>query len=285
MSERSPSAQPPSSPRRARPAQEPPADAGAPGARPTPAGHEHAVWSEPHLRGSELRPDPSERSAGERPGAAPDPDDRVDHSVWDEPALRGMIHGEPPPGALTHARWLAQKRARTTAARTWAVTGLCALAAGPLAVLGTFVQSSAGWSTLLAVVVIGPVTEEIMKVALPLWIAERRSYLFRSRPQIALCALSSGLAFAAIENVLYLHVYVPDPSPALATWRWSVCVALHMGCALVAGLGVMRAWSRAEHPDPRRRLAAATPLLITAMIIHGAYNGLAVLLEHTPFFF
>lgn len=250
-----------------------------------PAGHEHSIWSEPHLRGGSFRADPSEHAAGARTDATRDPDDHVDHSVWDEPALRGMIPGEPPPEALTYARWLAEKRAETTVGRTWLVTALCALAAGPLAVLGTIVQSSAGWSTLLAVVVIGPVTEEVMKIALPLWIAERKPYLFRSRMQIAVCALSSGLAFAAIENVLYLHVYIPDPSSEIAAWRWSVCVALHMGCALVASLGVMRAWSRAEHADARRRLAVATPLLITAMIIHGAYNGLALLLEHTRFFF
>ncbi|GAB4526222.1 MAG: hypothetical protein Tsb0020_44080 [Haliangiales bacterium] len=246
-----------------------------------------SVWDEPHLRPGRHRPDPSEFTAARsRP---PSRDQLVDHSVWDEPALDPARRRQRPKDALTYRRWLDEKRAETSAGRSWLVTLACVLAAGPLAILGTFAQSAsaaaAGWSMLVAVAIIGPLTEEVMKIALPLWVAERRPYLFRSRAQIALCALASGFVFAAIENILYLHVYVPDPSPGLVAWRWSVCVALHMGCALIAGLGVMRAWALAEVADARSRLKSATPLLITAVVIHGSYNALAVLVELARFRF
>ncbi len=259
-----------------------------PGRPPVSAGAaSQSVWDEPHLRPGRHHPDPSEFTAARlRP---PSRDQLVDHSVWDEPALDPARRRQRPKDALTYRRWLDEKRVETSAGRSWLVTLACVLAAGPLAILGTFAQGAsdltAGWSMLVAVAIIGPLTEEIMKIALPLWVAERRPYLFRSRAQIALCALASGFVFAAIENVLYLHVYVPDPSPGLVAWRWSVCVALHMGCALIAGLGVMRAWSLAEVADARSRLRSATPLVITAVVIHGSYNALAVLVELARFHF
>jgi hypothetical protein len=37
--------------------------------------------------------------------------------------------------------------------------------------------------------------------------------------QILLCSPAFGLKFAAIENLMYLHVYTRQPSAALARWR------------------------------------------------------------------
>jgi RsiW-degrading membrane proteinase PrsW (M82 family) len=249
---------------------------------------DHSIEHEPHLRGRPFRADSSEEKT--RYEVTPDlsDDDRVDHSVWDEPALRitGM---KAPIDALTFEHWLADKQRRTTAVESWAWTGLIVLATGPMAVIGTMIGTGstggAAAMTILGVVLIGPLVEEVMKVVFPLWVAERKPYLFRSRLQIAVCALAGGLAFAAIENVLYLNVYVPDPPAGLVTWRWTVCVALHMGCSLIAGLGVMRVWSNAVRNTRRPQATDAYSMTVTAVVIHGTYNAFAVALEFTDFHF
>ncbi|MGI9627234.1 MAG: hypothetical protein ACR2QM_10395, partial [Longimicrobiales bacterium] len=76
-----------------------------------------------------------------------------------------------------------------------------------------------------------------------------------------------------------------DPTPALVYWRWTVCVALHMGCSLVAGLGLMRIWSRTVATLIRPDLARGAPLMASAIVIHGAYNTMAVAMESLLFQF
>ena len=155
--------------------------------------------------------------------------------------------------------------------------------------VGTFFGAASGgvaaWFGIVTVVVLGPVFEEVMKAALPLWIVEKRPYLFRSRFQIGLCMVASGLVFGAIENILYLWVYVPRSVEGLAEWRWSVCVAMHAGCSLIAGLGLMRIWSRsmADRTPPRTALGA--PYILTAVVIHATYNAMAVLLDAVDYRF
>ncbi len=160
-----------------------------------------------------------------------------------------------------------------------------ALAAGPFAVLGALLGTGDALLAIVLITVVGPVTEEIMKIALPLWVVERRPYLFRNSAQIALCGAFSGLAFAALENVLYLEIRIPNPPAALVQWRWTVCVALHMGCSRIAAMGVQRVWRETMQSLTRPKLALAMPYVVTAIVVHGSYNALAVLLEYTAFHF
>ncbi|MFN4260555.1 MAG: PrsW family glutamic-type intramembrane protease [Gemmataceae bacterium] len=251
--------------------------------------HDPSIAHEPHLRGLPFRPDPSEETAKNdwlcRDPAAVD-EDRAEQSVWDEPGFSAALAGPPPPDAWTYCRWLQQRRAATTAAQSWGVTGAIALLAGPVAILSAFL--SVGYHTYFAVVnltVIGPLIEEVGKVAAALWVIEKRPYLFTSRLQIGCCVVAGGLVFAGIENLLYLHVYLPEASPLLVLWRWTVCVALHTGCSLVAGLGLMRVWHRTMTTWTKANLSLAVPFLMAAVVIHGLYNGMALLLEGTVFRF
>ncbi len=244
-----------------------------------------SVEYEPHLQDAAFEADPSETRAA--PGASDAPP--VEQSVWDEPARSPELAGDPPPDAITWAGWLQDRVARSSAGASWTVTIAAATVAGPLAVVGTFFGAASGgvaaWFGIVTVVVLGPVFEEVMKAALPLSIVEKRPYLFRSRFQIGLCMVASGLVFGAIENILYLRVYVPRSVEGLAQWRWSVCVAMHAGCSLIAGLGLMRIWSRsmAERTPPRTALGA--PYILTAVVIHATYNAMAVLLDAVDYRF
>ena len=234
------------------------------------------------MRRGGFRADPAEVRA-QHPHSRPSEEEQPDHSVWDEPGLSRELAGGPPKDALTYERWLAERAGSTSALRSWLATLAVALLAGPWAVLGAF---GAGGQTVVAVmriVLFGPVIEEMLKNGAALIVVERRPYLFRSTAQIIICALAGGLAFAAIENVLFLHLRPGQPSAILVTWRWTICVALHMGCSAIMGMGVARIWRDVWQRRARPNLALGLPYLATAAAVHGAYNALALVLRITRF--
>ena len=248
--------------------------------------HDPSIEHEPHLRGGKFASDPSEKVANDIVRHAAEKqteEDQVEHSVWDEPSRSPELTGQSPPLALNYSDWIDHRISETTATYSWLVTLGVAALAGPLAFVGTFLGAFTGHGeTILGItmiVVFAPMMEEMMKVAMALWIVEKKPYLFLTRAQIAICALASGFVFAACENFLYLNIYVPDPSSALITWRWTVCGALHMACALVASMGLMRIWTQAIENRSRPQLALGTAYIVAAVIIHGSYNLFAILLE------
>lgn len=208
----------------------------------------------------------------------------VDHSVWDEPGLSRSLSGEAPDDALTWFSDYMQRRESTSRETSWLITILTAIIGGPLAILGTLIEG-ATQSGLLTIITIGPTIEEIMKVALPLWIVEKRPWLFRSSTQILFCCFASGLAFAAVENVIYLQVYIPNPSVSLAQWRWTICVLLHSSCSLLAGVGVMRMWKSFQQEKTVPQISLAGTALLSAIILHGSYNAIATMIETAGFAF
>jgi hypothetical protein len=209
------------------------------------------------------------------------PEDReqaVEHSVFDEPALAGMLSKEEGRGTgLRYAEFLAERRARTGIVVSTLATIAVALASGPWGVVGSLVaQMGDNFFYVLMVVVFAPCIEEVMKVAAASFVVEKKPWLFRTRGQIVLVAALSGLTFATIENLMYLHVYIPDPSPAIVQWRWTVCVALHTGCSVIASLGLAKAWHEGMKTSTRPDLARAYPFMVAAVLVHGAYNAMAV---------
>ncbi len=202
-----------------------------------------------------------------------------DESVWDEPALSRPLIGDVSGLAADWFGYFEEKSRRISASRSWCITLAMVIFAGPLAIAGTLIQGLSS-SGLTMIFIMGPTVEEIMKVAFPLWIVERRPWLIRSVGQILLCGLCSGLAFAAVENLIYLNVYITDASPGIAQWRWSVCMLLHAGCSVVASLGVARVWRSISINRSRPDLSRGAAWLLTAIILHGSYNAIAVLLEN-----
>ncbi len=243
---------------------------------------DQSVFSEPHMRSRGFRPDPSDRRVDGTLGTfrgKSAPDDGIEHSVWDEPGISHDFSGPVPDGELTYASWLEKRRNETTIGKSWLVACAVALLAGPWAVLGAFWGQGQTAFSVVMIVVFAPVVEETMKVSAALYIVEKKPFLFRTAGQIALCSVMSGLVFATLENLLYLRVYIPDASPGLAAWRWTVCTAMHTFCSLIAGLGVMRIWQDLWRRKARPRLALSFPFAMAAIVVHGGYNALVVLLE------
>ncbi len=208
---------------------------------------------------------------------------RIDQSVWDEAGLAPDAAAAARTPGDDFATWVRNRQAETTWLMSLSVMWGVAVLAGPWGVFAAFgdmfFAHEGGWSGILALVLFGPATEEVVKVALLAYIVERRPYLLKSGWQVLVCALAGGAAFAAIENLLYLHVYVDEPTPTLVAWRWSMCVVLHSGCSLIAGLGLLRVWSRIWPRGERPELLAAFPFTVIAIAVHGAYNLSMIMLE------
>lgn len=244
-----------------------------------------SVFREPQMRRGPHAMDPSESEADRvlrSESSHANVDDAVQYSVWDEPALSAELTSESDSPRLTYADWLSWRIKTTPITKTWTVTILVMLAAGPWAILGALIRSTLfhAWGILL-VAVVAPVVEETMKIAVALWVVEKRPYLFRSPVQILLCCLAGGLTFSAIENFMYLWVYVAHPSAVLIAVRWTVCVALHVTCSLLAGIGLVRMWSAGIKDRVPPRIRVAAPWIVAAMITHGLYNAAVTIVELT----
>lgn len=248
----------------------------------------HSVDAEPHLRGGDFRPDPSEMTA-ETPLSREQwsEEEQVEHSVWDEPALSPGLAGSPGESDLQYRDWLEKKRKETSAGETWTWVLVMALLGGPWAILGAFTGQSLGGTEsrigILGLVFLAPIMEEIMKVALPLWIVEKRPFYFANAGQIVLSVAACALCFSVVENLLYLSVYLVDPSTTVILWRWAVCTALHVGCSVIASLGLVRIWQDVWQRKAKARLHLAFRYLVTAAVVHGVYNGLAAIMAMLDF--
>jgi len=248
-----------------------------------------SVFKEPHLSGKKFRPDPSEpraeRALSKSAQREKPEDEKIEHTVWEEPALSPQLAGPMAPGELTYEAWLEKHRGEVGPLKSWAATLGIALLAGPWALLGAFYGSGQTLWSILAIVVFAPVVEETMKAALALYVVEKKPFLFRSAVQIALCVVAGALVFSCIENLLYLKVYIPQPPPWLAHFRWTVCVTMHTGCSFIASMGLMRIWRDIWKRRARARLPLGYPYLVTAALIHGAYNAFAIVFSAAYFRF
>ncbi len=248
-----------------------------------------SIFHEPHKQGKKPQTDPSEERAEHTlrhtKTSSMSEEEKLEHSVWDEPGLSSLLTGTMPPDEVTYSMWLEKKYRQTGYFQSWGYTVLIAMLAGPWAIFGALFSGQNTLFGIVQIVFFAPVVEEMMKIAIPMVVIEKKPYMFRSVAQIAVCAMCGGFAFAFIENLLYLNFYIADPKIGIINWRWSVCVALHMGCSLIAGLGLIHVWMDVWKNRCRPRLTLAFPYTVAAMLIHGGYNAFAVYLEAIEFQF
>ncbi|HPF38340.1 MAG TPA: PrsW family glutamic-type intramembrane protease [Phycisphaerae bacterium] len=182
----------------------------------------------------------------------------------------------PPPGEVSYATWYEERKRRASGAKVLIMLVGVILAGGPFAVVGAFLSNII--PTFLGPIVIGPATEEIMKICLVLLIVETRPYLVRREVEITIAAIAGALGFAVIENMLYLNMYVTNPTIGLAIWRWSICTTLHVVCSIIASRGVVAVWRATEEQKRAPTLQLMYGPLLLAIITHGAYNAIVTLM-------
>ena len=188
------------------------------------------------------------------------------------------LYRPPPPGAQSYQSWLQERLARTSPSVGWYVALAAVLLGGPLAVIAALIKSAQGGlvatSSFFVAVVFAPAVEETMKIAAAAFVVEVRPYLFRRVGQIQFATVGTACVFAVIENFIYLNVYVPNPSAELVIWRWTVCVALHVACTLVASRGLTDVWKRTVTEFRPPKVARGLGMLAMAIVIHGGYNAI-----------
>ena len=186
----------------------------------------------------------------------------------------------PPSGVDSYESWLRRHQEDSPIGRGIGTALLCAIAGGLFAVISAFIGTSPGGfmsaSVPILVIVFGPIVEETMKVAAASYVVEARPYLFTQRSQVLFAAIGAAAIFAALENLLYIFVYIDNPGTFLILWRWTVCVALHTGCTAVVATGLANVWERAMSEYRQPRITDLFPALLTGILIHAAYNAAAI---------
>jgi len=244
--------------------------------------HHPGIENEPHLQDQGFATDPTEEKAARllefEQSQATDAD-HVEHTVWSEPALSPQLAGNPAEDQLTYERWLAKNILETSWLTSCYITLLIVLSAGPWGILGAIISAGASPYVAVMATVFGPVTEEVVKVAVALWVVEKRPYLFISSGQILFCTACGGFSFAALENLVYTFIYFPNHTPEFSAFRWTVCVALHLTCSSLAGIGLVRIWNDTIRNQHRPQLTIGVPWFFIAMVVHGLYNLMVYLAE------
>lgn len=232
--------------------------------------------NEPTQRDGEFECDPSEQTAS-RIKSESDEVASIRDSVLNEPALNSGS------SAPLMGEWIAKKKSQCTVLGNLSVTVLVALIGGPFAIVGALLTGQQGMLMVMYVVLFGPVTEELLKQSGMVYMLEKKPYRIFTSWQFVFCAMVSAFLFAAIENFIYIHIYSMNMEPAereaLASFRWTVCTVLHVGCSMIASIGLIRVWKRQLADGKNADLSVAYPYFLAAMIIHGAYNLWAMLIN------
>ncbi len=161
-----------------------------------------------------------------------------------------------------------------------------AIAGGVLASVGAFIEeASSGIGFLLGLVVIGPLIEEILKpIGVIVLLEKKTAYLF-AKTQIFWLCIVGAVIFAFLENTLYVYVYfipLKHSNPVLynsaVLYRYTVCILLHIITTSVVAMGLAREFVRIRRTGEKFLLENITGYIVSAVVIHGAYNLLTVIL-------
>lgn len=230
---------------------------------------DHSIHAEPWRQKTVFENDARSGDARLRPDVHD-----VEHTVWDEPALSSPLAGPVPPGGLTWAGWYDSQAAQTSRLDTWLITALIVVTSAPLALLTSWFRFGTSTFDVLALVVLIPATEELLKVAGILWVVEKRPFLLSAPLQILISTTAVGLLFGFVRysfRVQLLGVLPQVPGESVF-----VSVVIHGLCSLIAGLGLARIWSRAVLDRRRPDLTDGGFFGAVAVAIHVIWAAASV---------
>ncbi len=229
------------------------------------------VFNEPHLRARLAKSEsftPGSDGVDDEPALAGQvqPPAEIEHSVWDERGLTATASAD----AMTWRNHLAARNQSTSAVESWIVTLGTMLLTGPVAALASllfFISSGQrGLTSVTLMCIVSPLIQEMFKIMIPLWIAEKRPWLFKSWFQFFLIALTTGTVFAVVNNVLVLW-FLPD-STGTFVFKWIVVLGLHLVTTTISMTGVERIWRQTNADGKPPRLEVGYGFFITAIGIH-----------------
>jgi RsiW-degrading membrane proteinase PrsW (M82 family) len=156
-------------------------------------------------------------------------------------------------------------------ARKWYLLApLLALVGGVFGALGAFYNEALHGSFLVAYFG-APIIEESLKPAGLYLMLAKWPRALRNRLYTASLAALAGITFAVLENLVYLNIYVKDPSPEIILWRYTACIGIHAVCSFIFGLGINRNFL-ASIKGEIKFLSYGKRFFFTAMALHSIYN-------------
>lgn len=215
--------------------------------------------------------------------AEPEQPPKEESDVPEEDRIRDSVFSEP--GAVSphtaYRDWLTAKSRCYTPGKILLATIAAGILGGLAAVPGVFLAGQWTFFQLIYLVGFGPLIEEIMKQAGMIYLLEKRPCSVQRGWQFVLASVIAAGIFATLENLLYQHLYLhslkPDALSIVMVFRWRVCLCLHVSCAIIAGMGLRRAWLRHREQGRPVELSDAYGWFTTAIVLHGVYNLLAVI--------
>ena len=246
---------------------------------------DHSVFNEPHLQApqkhGDIDPivDPPAGFNVPAPVFSNQSMDHVDYSVYDEPGVAGMI-GKAEPHALTYANWLIANMAGWSQSKAWAVTLIVSMLAGPWAILALCISffefgnyQSTGYYRafdFLMVCAFIPLAQEIAKIALPLWVVEKRPFYFTGWFQIFFCSLASATVFVTIYN-LFGQFFFPPRTVFGLLFFWTAFLLMHLICATLSATGLEKIWHATMSTRRPPHMELGYPWFMAAFLVHVAY--------------
>jgi RsiW-degrading membrane proteinase PrsW (M82 family) len=159
-------------------------------------------------------------------------------------------------------------------------TVLVALIGGVFGIFGAFVGEMQTGGLILLPILGAPIIEEALKPVGVYLLQVRWPRLLLGRVHTAVLGALAGLTFGILEALVYVYVYVDDPSDSFIMYRFTAPLVLHTFCSLLVGTGITRqvvSWANGENALPK----SSRNLYIAAVTIHAIYNTMAVVLALT----
>lgn len=195
----------------------------------------------------------------------------IDHSVWDEPSLTPAVAAATPESALTYANWLKQRRESWTQFNAWTVTLGVILLSVPMAIVAAFINWTTGNVLLVTDVFVaciaGPMLQEICKIAVPLWIVEKRPYFFTTWFQFFVFALVTATVFTVVSNFIFWLV-IRDDSMEIFIFQWVGVFGLNLATAAISTYGLETIWRNSINNEKPPKLDDGYRYFATAIGLH-----------------
>jgi RsiW-degrading membrane proteinase PrsW (M82 family) len=159
---------------------------------------------------------------------------------------------------------------RPVSGKWYILAPLLALAGGVFGIFGAFFTELFHGS-LLGAYFGAPIIEESLKPSGLYFMLAKWPRVLRNQFYTAGLAALAGIAFALIENLVYLHIYVKAPSHQLILFRYTACVGIHALCSFIFGLGIYRKLLASIRGEINF-LSSGKRYFFTAMALHSLFN-------------